>query len=78
MFNLKNNYRVGVMLEVVQLSALNHASEMLSIIFLKKGNKKKEALIGFMGDQKVYDFNLGTEEQLGIRTLNDFFEENKN
>lgn len=59
MFNLRKNYSGETLLQVIQLSAINPASELVSIIFMKEENEKKKALIGFMGDQKVYDFNLG-------------------
>lgn len=63
MFNLKKNYGRETELEIMQISTINPASELVIIQYAQTGAKtvlKKE--LGMMGGYKSYSFNLGSIE----------------
>ncbi len=58
-FNLKKNYAGGLMLEVMQISDINPTSELVTIKYSKNYSKKKtDAVMGMMGGDKIYQFNM--------------------
>ncbi|MEO6168760.1 MAG: hypothetical protein ABIO46_01220 [Chitinophagales bacterium] len=59
MFNIKKNYAGGTMLEIVQISKFNPASELVSISYSKKNSSEKTSrVLGMMGGNSIYLFNL--------------------
>ena len=59
MFNIKKNYESGTVLEVVQISKINPASELVTLQYVKKSSKNKtKQVLGIMGENKTYLFNL--------------------
>ncbi len=58
-YNIKKNYEGGSILEVIQISGFNPASELVMISYSKKfGEQKTQKILGMMGGQARYLFNL--------------------
>lgn len=59
MFNIKKNYAGGTVLEVIQISKFNPASELVTISYSKNFSKEKtNQVLGMMAGSSLYLFNL--------------------
>lgn len=58
-FNIKKNYGGGSVLEVIQISKFNPASELITITYSKKfGDTRTTRVLGMMAGNTRYVFNL--------------------
>lgn len=59
MFNIKKNYGGGTMLEIVQISKFNPASELVTISYSKNfAAEKTTRVLGMMAGNSICHFNL--------------------
>ena len=67
MFNLKKNYTGEYLLEIVQISEINPASELVTISSQVPTRKNSTLVMGMMGGNESYTFDLqGTTPPFSI------------
>ena len=58
-YKIKKNYEGGTILEIIQISRFNPASELVTISYSKKiGDQQTQRILGMMGGNSSYLFHL--------------------
>ena len=58
MFNTKKNYTGSTILEIVKISKINPASELVSVEYSKNPGVRTRMILGMLGSGKIYQFYL--------------------